>query len=266
MIEKDYNHLTHEFDNLRNACITHMNPIDAKVATEAVDKCCDALSRYYGFTRMLPPVHFNGMQADTAVPDNNAIANNANLFRNIVGNLITRPGIDELMTFVYEGSDFYGAPCSTIYHLCVRGGLVLHSLTVFAIFDTLCSLYKPDFPAESRAICALFHDLCKVNSYKPARKSRKTGQLNTYGKPIWEDYDAFEFDEALPYGHGEKSVYLLMKYIDLTEEEAIAIRWHMGAYDNAAKSDARTLGKATEKYPVITLLHAADLIATSMGF
>lgn len=202
----------------------------------------------------------------TDLPDSDAISNNADLFRAIVAHHIKRPGIDKLMEYLLVDTDFYMAPCSTVYHLCVPGGLVLHSLKVHEFFAVLCTLFRPDVPAETRAICALFHDLCKANTYKSCKKSRKTGEYWPNGKPIWEDYDAYEFVEEFPFGHGEKSVYLLTKYITLTDEEALAIRWHMGAYDNAAKSDARTLGKATEKYPVIALLHAADQIATAMGY
>lgn len=177
-----------------------------------------------------------------------------------------RLGADMLLEWIADKTDFYVAPCSTVYHLSITGGLCLHSLKVYEIFDQLCGLYYPEFPAESRAVCALLHDLCKANVYKPALKSRKTGEYWPNGKPKWEDYMAYDFDDPFPYGHGEKSVYLIMKHMPLTDEEAMAIRWHMGGYDSSAKSDTRTLGNATTKYPVISLLHAADLIATSQGF
>lgn len=183
-----------------------------------------------------------------------------------VRNSITRPGIHDLLEYLMNETDFFYAPCSTMYHLCVPGGLVTHSLRVHDYFNELCNLYYPDFSAESRTICALFHDLCKYHCYNPCKRSRKTGEYWPNGKPVWEDYDAYEFVEEFPFGHGEKSVYLLSRYLDLTDEEALAIRWHMGMYDNAAKSDARTLNNAIEKYPVITLLHCADLIATSKGY
>lgn len=165
-----------------------------------------------------------------------------------------------------DATDFFYAPASTIYHLCVPGGLCAHSIEVYRQFDWLCDKYSPTVPKGSRMVMALFHDLCKVHCYNPCRRSRKTGELNQWGKPIWEDYDAYEFVEEFPFGHGEKSVYLLSQLIDLTPEEAIAIRWHMGAYDNAAKSDIRTLDRATTMYPVATLLHVADQLATMLGW
>lgn len=192
---------------------------------------------------------------------------NNEIFEAILRNEI--PGCataDRLMVWLETETDLFSAPCSTVYHLNFHGGLVLHSLKVFEIFDKLCDLFYPEFPAKSRAICALFHDLCKVNTYVPAIKSRKTGEYWPNGKAKWEDYAGWDFDEQFPYGHGEKSVYLLMKIIPLSDEEAMAIRWHMGGFDNFAKSDSRPLSNATQKYPVITLLQAADMIATSQGF
>ena len=121
----------------------------------------------------------------------------------------------------------------------------------------------PDFPKESRHICALFHDLCKYHCYNPAKKSRKTGRLLHNGKPEWEDYIGYDFVEEFPYGHGEKSVYLLQKYIQLTDVEAMAIRWHMGYSDATFKGGQQSVSNAIKLYPVIALLHSADIIATS---
>ena len=177
---------------------------------------------------------------------------------------IDRPGIDNLLAFLSEDTDFYVAPCSTRYHLCVPGGLVEHSLHVAEIFNRLCDAFYPEFPHESRYICSLFHDICKVDSYTPVKKSRKTGKLLPNGKPEWEDYTGYDFDELFPYGHGEKSVYLLQKFIPLSDEEAMASRWHMGYSDASFKGGQQSVSNAMKKYKVIALLHSADMIATSL--
>lgn len=176
---------------------------------------------------------------------------------------IKRDGLENLLEHLLNETDFFYAPCSTRYHLCVEGGLVEHSLHVDDIFDTLCDKFMPDFPVESRHICALFHDLCKYHCYNPAKKSRKTGKLLPNGKAEWEDYIGYDFVEDFPYGHGEKSVYLLQKYIKLTDAEAMAIRWHMGFSDATFKGGQQSVSNAMKLYPVIALLHAADIIATS---
>ena len=64
-------------------------------------------------------------------------------------------------------------------------------------------------------------------------------------------------------GHGEKSMYLAMKYIQLTDEEALAIRWHMGGYDDAARAyvGGMTQSNAFRQYPMAAALSIADMYA-----
>lgn len=188
---------------------------------------------------------------------------NERAFIALVKEHIHRPGTGSLLEFLMNETDFFYAPCSTRYHLCVEGGLVEHSLHVADIFNKLCDAFMPDFPVESRYLCALFHDICKFHCYNPVKKSRKTGRLLPNGKPEWEDYMGYDFVEEFPYGHGEKSVYLLQKYITLTDDEAMAIRWHMGFSDATFKGGQQSVSNAMKLYPAIALLHAADVIATS---
>lgn len=188
---------------------------------------------------------------------------NEQTFMDIASRFIKREGIKELLEHLQNETDFFYAPCSTRYHLCVEGGLVEHSLNVFEIFNELCNVFMPETPVESRYICALFHDLCKYHCYDPVKRSRKTGRLLPNGKPEWEDYDGYEFSELFPYGHGEKSVYILQKFIKLTDTEAMAIRWHMGYSDSTFKGGQQSVSNAMKLYPVIALLHSADIIATS---
>lgn len=176
-------------------------------------------------------------------------------------NVMSRPGADKLLAYL-EKSDFFEAPASTKYHLCVPGGLLKHSVNVYRrlrklVMSEASAEFNP--PEETIAIVSLLHDLCKVQFYKKARKSRKTGEYYPNGKPIWEDYDSYEIEDNLPYGHGEKSVYIISGYIRLTREEAMAIRWHMGAWEDDNK---QTLGKAFQMHRLAVLLHIADMQAT----
>jgi len=36
-------------------------------------------------------------------------------------------------------------------------------------------------------------------------------------------------NDQLPYGHGEKSVYIISGFMKLAREEAMAIRWHVAS-------------------------------------
>lgn len=184
-------------------------------------------------------------------------------FLSIYTSRIARPGSDKLLDWLKK-SDFFTAPASTRYHLSEPGGLVAHSAHVY---DRLHYLYfsekakGPDGGAvltdqeeETIAICGLLHDLCKVNFYVPGTrnvKNEKTGQ--------WEKVPCYTIDDQLPYGHGEKSVYIISGFMRLSREEAMAIRWHMGAWQDGEKQNA---GAAFGMYKLAVLTHLADMQAT----
>ena len=153
---------------------------------------------------------------------------------------ITRPGADKLLAWI-ESSDFFTAPASTRFHLSSPGGLLEHSL---------------QYSDESIAIVSLLHDICKANFYAVEMRNRKNDQ----GR--WEQYPFYVVDDKLPYGHGEKSVYIISGFMRLSREEAMAIRWHMGFSDNDFQGGGYSVGNAFDKFPLAVLLHIADLQAT----
>ena len=158
---------------------------------------------------------------------------------------ITRPGSAELLAYL-EKSDFFTAPASTRYHSAYEGGLCQHSLNVYNQLRDATGLNT-----ETISICGLLHDLCKTGFYTVSTRNVKndvTGQ--------WEKKPYYAVEDKLPYGHGEKSVFMIERYMRLTIEEAMAIRFHMGEY-----TDQNT-GKAFEKYPLALFLHQADERAT----
>lgn len=181
----------------------------------------------------------------------------------LYASVIHRDGIKNLLDYLDE-VDFYYAPCSTRFHLCEPHGLLAHSCSVYEIGRKLFASFT-DCTAESVAIMTLFHDICKCETYEPVKKSRKTGRNLPNGKPEWEDYTGYDVVEAFPFGHGEKSVYILNKFINLKDNEAMAIRWHMAFSDPSFKGGSYSLTNAMEKYPEIAVLHSADLISTSRG-
>ena len=146
------------------------------------------------------------------------------------------------------------------------GGLLVHSLNVYrrlraiVCVETYGDTTSSDLLAvdveETVAILGLLHDVCKVNCYHTENRRRKNPDTG-----FWEDYRAYAFRDPLPLGHGEKSLYLIQRHMDLEPEEALAIRWHMGAYDNAVKGDGRALSAAMEATPWVWRLHQADMCA-----
>lgn len=173
---------------------------------------------------------------------------NKQRFVGLCETLIKRDGISDLMKYL-ENSDFYTAPASTRFHLAEPGGLLAHSLNVYDQLAKLLDTYpEVKLSAESAAIMALFHDLCKANMYTPEKRNRK----NSSGQ--WEQYDSYTINEKFHYGgHGSKSVFMLQNYIRLTPEEAVAINCHMGAWDGN-----KDVGSAYEQFTSAWLLHVAD--------
>lgn len=178
---------------------------------------------------------------------------------------ISRPGADKLLAWL-ETTDFFTAPASTRFHLSRPGGLVEHSIHVYERLSNLVadeegypgSTFGEDFTIsdETIAICGLLHDICKANFYTVEMRNRK----NEQGQ--WEKYPFYVVDDQLPYGHGEKSVYIISSFMKLSREEAMAIRWHMGFSDNDFKAGGYSVGNAFGKFPLALLTHMADLQAT----
>lgn len=165
---------------------------------------------------------------------------------------IHRQGARELLEWISK-TDFFTAPASTKFHCACESGLVMHSVSVF---NTLMEKHFDDNTdnIESFAICALLHDLCKAQFYKVSTrnvKNEETGQ--------WEKVPYYMVEDSFPYGHGEKSVFLVERFMRLKIDEAMAIRWHMGGFD---ESGGFALAQAYEKYPLAVKLHLADLEST----
>ena len=178
---------------------------------------------------------------------------NKERFLDICHTHIKREGLDKVLDWL-EKSDFYEAPASTKFHGNYAGGLLEHSLNVYDCMKRVAKNY-PEYPVsdESIAICALFHDVCKVNFYQKGYRNVKDE------KGVWQRVDTFEYDDQLPYGHGEKSVYIISGYMKLTREEAFAIRYHMGY---SSTEDARNVSAAFEMFPLAFALSTADSEAT----
>ena len=169
---------------------------------------------------------------------------------------VTRPGSEKLLDWMDSKTDFFSAPASTRFHGACEGGLCAHSLNVYRVLHG--TFFTPDEDsAETFAICALLHDRCKANFYK-----KGTGNVKNEATGQWEKVPSYSVEDMFPYGHGEKSVFLIERFMKLHIEEAVAIRWHMGAYDDAFRGGSRALNAAMERTPLVLELHYADMIAT----
>ncbi len=181
-------------------------------------------------------------------------------FIEIYESKITRPGAEKLLDYLKsDASDFFTAPSSTRFHGSHEGGLVEHSVNVYqCLADYLTrprtkEVYNMDYSEETVALVALLHDLCKINFYKTDFRNAKNAQGQ------WERVPYYTIDDTLPYGHGEKSVYIISGFMRLSREEAFAIRYHMGF---SGIEDKNSIGRAFEMFPLAFALNVADMEAT----
>lgn len=184
-----------------------------------------------------------------------------NRFIEIYKDKIKREGADKLLDYLCSRNcDFFTAPASTKFHCSYEGGLCEHSLNVY---DCLKSYLETDrakekfgleFSDETIAIVSLLHDICKTNVYKVSTRNKKDEN------GVWIQVPYYEYEDTLPYGHGEKSVYIVSGFMRLTRDEAMAIRWHMGF---SGEEDKKLVGNALRAYPLALALNIADCEASS---
>ena len=148
---------------------------------------------------------------------------------------------------------------STRFHGAYEGGLVEHSLNVYECLKDYLNrprtkeLYGMDYTPETIAVTALLHDICKVGFYAVDYRNAKNEQ------GVWEKVPYYTVRDTLPYGHGEKSVYMIQSFMRLTRDEAFAIRYHMGFSGN---EDKNSVGRALEMFPLALAVNVADMEAT----
>lgn len=187
------------------------------------------------------------------------VEQNKQKFLEIAKTNIKREGIDQLLDFLQK-SDFFDAPASTKFHLAEEGGLCEHSLNVYNRYLNLLKNeygenWQEKLSLESATIIALFHDICKANTYK-------TEYRNVKEDGVWVKKPYYSVADSLPYGHGEKSVYIINGFLRLTREEAMAINWHMGGFDARVKGGFFGLENVYYTYPTALLIYIADVEAT----
>ena len=165
---------------------------------------------------------------------------------------ITRKGSAELLEWIQK-TDFFTAPASTKFHCACESGLVMHSVSVY---NTMMEKHfdEENDSMESFAICALLHDLCKAQFYKVATRNVKNDETGQ-----WEKVPYYSVEDSFPYGHGEKSVFLIERFMRLRLDEAMAIRWHMGGFED---NSGYAMSQAYDRYPLAVKLHLADLEST----
>lgn len=180
-------------------------------------------------------------------------------FIDIYSKNITREGSDKLLDYLKTKCDFFRAPASMSHHSAYEGGLCEHSVNVYNCLvdylnrERVKNTYNLTYSSETIAISSLLHDLCKIDTYKPSTRNVKDEN------GVWQKVPCYSWDDHLPYGHGEKSVYVISGFMKLTREEAFAIRYHMGF---SGTENPKDVGTTFEMFPLAFALSTADMEAT----
>lgn len=165
---------------------------------------------------------------------------------------------DGFLTYL-DTTDFFKAPASTKYHDNHEGGLLQHSLNVYEKLTQLNYQFLMGFSDSSVIKTSLLHDVCKIGFYKREHRNVRLEDGRWIRKEVWI------VEDQLPLGHGEKSVAVLLQNgVPLTEEEMLAIRWHMLSFDDSSSSygGGQALSNAMNKSKLVSALHIADLMST----
>lgn len=163
------------------------------------------------------------------------------------------------LTSYLKNTDFFIAPASSSFHLSFPHGLFIHSMLTFKNAVMLNNCYGFNINKRSLFIASAFHDLCKVNFYNKGQKWRKDDSTNR-----WEKYSTYLVEDNFPLGHGEKSLFILSKFVELTDEEALAIRWHMGFSDSGVHAGYPTTKpfrqSMSHDHPLSQIIMCSDTI------
>ena len=162
--------------------------------------------------------------------------------------------VDEIGELGFWG--YFYAPASKSRHLAVPGGLVQHSINVTTRLVALTKALHLKWPRpESPYLVGMLHDVVKTRTYivdeaasAEANKPRYKYVPSVYG------------------GHGVASVMMITSELQMSllPEEALAIRWHMGAFCLAG-DELKEYDCALRAFPELLIAtHTADMLAANV--
>lgn len=185
------------------------------------------------------------MSVTQNIPGNELVDINSNKER-IISLLRStrRENIDCLITWL-EDHSFFHAPASKSKHNAFPGGLAKHSLDVYN--EAIKLNESNGFPTTSVTLCALLHDVCKADQFF----------IDANGIPQRNE-------QNITRGHGLRSLFIISRGcgVPLNYDEAMAIWWHMGTYENSKKKYP-TYYEESQEIPLCQLIQKADGIAAN---
>ena len=156
---------------------------------------------------------------------------------------------DAFISMLEKDSSWLTSPASTRYHLNTPSGLLEHSVGVTETLIKLRETLAPQISEESCVIVGLLHDVGKIGMPGKPRYQKNDNQWETEKRNITYKINPDEVYMGL----AARSLYLIAKYIPLSDSEAQAILYHDGQYVEGNKEVAH------HEMPLTLLAHFADL-------
>ncbi len=169
-----------------------------------------------------------------------------NEYNEFLKKISERKGVQELSLYLNKHG-YFTAPASTKYHLCFEGGLLIHSINVTRLAIKLKEILLPDIQEDSIILCGLFHDAHKVtDGFENATYIKNEGYDKDKQPFLWNK-------EQMNFSGAQKSLLIISRFVDLTQDEMQAIAYHDGPFVPAWE-DIKN-----DPYPLTLLLHFADM-------
>jgi len=146
------------------------------------------------------------------------------------------------------------SPASTRFHLNKEGGLLEHSVGVCEMLLKLREALAPQISEESCVIVGLLHDVGKIGMPGKPRYLKNDNDWEVRNRDMTYKVNPKEVYMGL----AARSLYLIAKYIPLSDSEAQAILYHDGQYIESNKEVAH------HEIPLTLLAHFADLWTTTI--
>jgi len=156
---------------------------------------------------------------------------------------------DAFISMLEKDSSWLASPASTKYHLNKEGGLIEHSVGVTETLLKLREALAPQISEESCVIVGLLHDVGKIGMPGKPRYLKNDNRWEIEKRGMTYKINPDEVYMGL----AARSIYLISKYIPLSDSEAQAILYHDGQYVEGNKEVAH------HEMPLTLLAHFADL-------
>ena len=156
---------------------------------------------------------------------------------------------DAFINMLEKDSSWLTSPASTKYHLNKEGGLLEHSVGVAEALLRFRDALAPQISEESCVIVGLLHDVGKIGMPGKPRYLKNDNDWEIRKRNITYKINPKEVYMGL----AARSLYLIAKYIPLSDSEAQAILYHDGQYVEGNREAAH------HEMPLTLLAHFADL-------